>query len=207
MKTICKYPEKIFAYVGVGQIINDSEQQKLSYGFIVEKAEKSGNKKSQIAIKAMGPPPYDTPDKINKKDGYIFRYGGVIYKKKIIRMVGNMVGFLCSPEYSLSEGWATFTNKGFKFTSAAMWDDMRRINLTKESKSINVPVYFFEGKYDMATPTVLVEKFYDSLDAKKGKTLIIFENSAHLPMIEEKDKYQELLINLVLREAGTNGPR
>lgn len=50
------------------------------------------------------------------------------------------------------------------------------------------------------SPTVLVEKFYDNLDAEKGKTLIIFENSAHFPMIEEKERYQELLITVVLKE-------
>jgi hypothetical protein len=47
---------------------------------------------------------------------------------------------------------------------------------------------------------VLVERFYDSLDAEKGKYIIIFEDSGHLPMIEEKERYQELLINVVLKE-------
>jgi pimeloyl-ACP methyl ester carboxylesterase len=40
IKTAHKYPEKIHAYVGVAQIINNYEQQKLSYNFIVEQAEK-----------------------------------------------------------------------------------------------------------------------------------------------------------------------
>jgi len=53
----------------------------------------------------------------------------------------------------------------------------------------------------MTTPTVLVEKFYDNLDAEKGKKLIIFENSAHIPMIEEKERYEELLINVVLKDS------
>ncbi len=53
----------------------------------------------------------------------------------------------------------------------------------------------------MATPTVLTKKFYDSLDAVKGKKLIILENSAHIPMMEEKEKYEELLINVVLKES------
>jgi pimeloyl-ACP methyl ester carboxylesterase len=201
IKTAYKYPEKIRAYVGVGQIINDYEQQKLSYNYIVEKAEKSGDIKKQIAIKAIGPPPYNTTEKLNQKDGYIFRYGGVLLDNSVKQMVVHMLSFLTSPEYSLSEGYATFTNKGFKFTTVVMWDEMRSINMTKEIKSIKVPIYFFEGKYDMATPTILVENFYNSLDAEKGKKLIIFENSAHLPMIEEKEKYEEFLVKKVLRES------
>jgi hypothetical protein len=53
----------------------------------------------------------------------------------------------------------------------------------------------------MITPTVQVEGFYNSLDAEKGKKLAIFDNSAHLPIIEEKKKYQELLVNVVLKES------
>jgi pimeloyl-ACP methyl ester carboxylesterase len=64
-----------------------------------------------------------------------------------------------------------------------------------------VPIYFFEGKYDMATPIAPVEEFYNGLDAEKGKKFIIFENSAHLPMVEEKEKYQDLLVNVVLKES------
>ncbi len=111
-----------------------------------------------------------------------------------------MLGFLTSPEYSLLEGLKTLMNKGYEFSMEAMWEDFKHINLTKEISSINVPVYFFEGRYDMATPSVLVEKFYNGLDAKKGKKFIIFKHSAHMPMLEEKKKYEDLLVNLVLRE-------
>ncbi len=73
--------------------------------------------------------------------------------------------------------------------------------IIKWASYIKVPIYFFEGKYDMITPTVLVENFYNNLDAKKEKKLIIFENSAHVPMSKEKEKYEELLINVILKES------
>ncbi len=56
----------------------------------------------------------------------------------------------------------------------------------------------------MATPTVLVKEFNEGLDAVKGKKLIIFENSAHIPMIEEKEKYEDLIINVVLKKSQNN---
>lgn len=111
------------------------------------------------------------------------------------------LNYLTSPEYSLSEGFKTMNGKGMNFTVNARWEEIININFTKEIQSIKVPTYFFAGKYDMITPTVQVETFYHSLDAEKGKKLIIFENSAHFPIIEEKEKYQELLINLVLKES------
>lgn len=200
IKTAYKYPEKIHAYVGIGQIISDYEQQKISYSFVVEKAEKAGDVKIQNAIKAIGPPPYDSPKKINEKDKYIFQYGGIARGgvKQIISLMSN---FLTSPEYSLLEGFRSFGNKGYSFCMSVMWKEIKNINLIKEIQSIKVPLYFFEGKFDMATPTVIVENVYNNLDfdTKNGKKLIIFENSAHFPMIEN-EKYDDLLINLVLRE-------
>ena len=90
--------------------------------------------------------------------------------------------------------------KGLHFTMNALWDEITNIDFFKEIQSIQVPVYFFAGKYDMIMPTMLVENFCNDLDAEMGKTLVIFENSAHFPMLEEKEKYQSLLIDVVVKE-------
>ena len=115
-----------------------------------------------------------------------------------------MLSYLTSPEYSLSEALNTMRGRGLNFTSSAMYEEIKNINFTEEIRSIKVPVYFFQGKYDMIVPTVQVEEFYNNLDAEKGKELIIFENSAHLPIIEEKKKYEDLLINVILKESRDN---
>lgn len=200
IKTAHKYPDKLYAYVGVGQIINNHEQLKIAHNFIVEKAEQSGDVKAQNAVRAIGSPPYDTPEELFEMQNYIFRSGGVIYDDGIKHIGSLLLSYFTSPEYSLSEGFETAMMKGLDFSIRAMWDEINSINIEKEIQSIKVPVYFFEGKYDMATPTVLAENFYTSLDAPKGKKLIMFENSAHVPMLEEKEKYEELLINVVLKD-------
>jgi pimeloyl-ACP methyl ester carboxylesterase len=200
IKTAYKYPEKIYAYVGVAQVINDYEQEKISYNFIIEEAEKSGDLKKQRSIKAIGLPPYETSKTISKKVGYIVRYGGFFHVNSTKQMVSLILNYFTSPEYSLSEGFRTLRGKGYQFTSNAMFEETKNIDFTKEIQSLKVPLYFFAGKYDMIHPTALVEKYFNNLDAEKGKTLVIFENSAHFLIIEEKEKYQDLLINVVLKE-------
>jgi proline-specific peptidase len=202
IKTAHKYPEKIHAYVGVAQVINESEQHKVSYDFLVEEAEKSGDVSRQNAIKAIGPPPYESAKEFLEMAGHVAQHGGFIRDERVrTKIVTLAINFLTSPEYSISEGISTFRNRGFDFTINAMWEELKNVDLSKEIQSIEVPIYFFEGKYDMTTPTVVVEEFYDNLDAEKGKNLFIFENSGHMPMIEEKEKYQDLLINVVLKES------
>jgi pimeloyl-ACP methyl ester carboxylesterase len=201
IKTAHRYPDKIHAYVGVAQIINEYEKQRISYDFVAEEAEKSSDVKIQNAIKALGPPPYDTPEKDMEIARYIVQYAGFIRENPIRRLGVVMLSFLTSPEYSLSEGFNALVNKGLYFSMNAMWGEITNINLAKEIQSIKVPIYFFEGKYDMIAPMVLVENFYNNLEAEKGKKLFVFENSAHVLMLEEKEKYEELLVNVVLKES------
>ncbi|MHA2318584.1 MAG: alpha/beta fold hydrolase [Candidatus Hodarchaeales archaeon] len=202
LKTVHRYPEKIHAYVGVAQSIDGYDEQKVVYDFLVEEAKKSGNSKRYNAIKATGPPPYDSPKGYLKQAGRIGHYGGFLADNSIrtyLKMGIEMLNFLISPEYSILEGFRNLRNIGFEFTMNAIWEEYKNINLTNEIISIKVPIYFFEGKYDMSVPTVLVERFYENLNAEKGKELIIFDHSGHLPMIEEKGRYEKLLIDVVLK--------
>ncbi len=200
IKTIHKYPEKVHAYVGVAQIINDLEHETINYNFVLEEAKESGNKKYQIKIEAIGPPPHRIPKKLFDKAKFIVQYGGMMVDFSPRKMIGLVLPYMTSPEYSLLEGIRTLSGKGRDFTTNAMWKELTNVNFTKEIDSIEVPIYFFEGKYDMITPPIQVERFYQNLVAERGKKLIIFKNSAHFPMLEEKEKYEELLINVVLKE-------
>ena len=63
-------------------------------------------------------------------------------------------------------------------------------------KEISVPTLFTCGRYDEATPTSTA--WYQSL-VPKAK-LVVFENSAHLTMLEERDRYIET-VRSFLKEA------
>ena len=80
-----------------------------------------------------------------------------------------------------------------KFSSRWLEGEITSVNVLQEIRELSVPVVFFAGSYDYATPFVLVEQFYASLQAPYKK-LIWFEHSAHNPDIEEPDKFQRELI-------------
>jgi pimeloyl-ACP methyl ester carboxylesterase len=204
IKTAHKYPEKIHAYVGAAQIINDCEHETINYNFVLEEAKRLGNAKHQAAIESIGLPPYETPKKLWEKANYIVRYGGMMADFSLRKMIGLVLPYLTSPEYSLSEGIRTLMGKGRNFTTYALWKELTNVNFTREIDSIKVPIFFFEGKYDMITPTIVVENFFNQLNAEKGKRLVIFEHSAHYVMLEEKEKYLNTLIDIVLKESQEN---
>lgn len=202
LKTAHRYPEKLYAYVGVSQILDEYERHKIWYNFILEEAEKSGDTKAQNEIKEIGTPPFDILEQYNKIIEFVSKYGGVIHESNTRHMLNMMLYFFTSPEYSLQEAFDNFVLlKGNKFTMNAMWEDIRNVNLTREIQSIQVPIYLFEGAYDMASPVESVKNFFNFIETEKGKTLILFENSAHYLIVEEKEKYYNSLVNIVLKES------
>ena len=57
-------------------------------------------------------------------------------------------------------------------------------DLSKENISFQIPVYFFQGKYDYTCSYELAKSYYDKIDAPK-KGFYTFINSAHSPIFEE----------------------
>ena len=80
-----------------------------------------------------------------------------------------------------------------KLSCRWLGDEYLGVNLLQEIPELSVPVVFFAGSYDYATPFVLVEQFSASLHAPYKK-LIWFEHSAHNPDIEEPGKFQRELM-------------
>jgi len=100
---------------------------------------------------------------------------------------------LNAPECSMADCIRGFRMRDMKFSIRRMGDELMGVNLLQEIPELSVPVVFFAGSYDYTTPFVLVEQFYARLYAPYKK-LIWFEHSAHMPHMEEPDKFQRELI-------------
>jgi pimeloyl-ACP methyl ester carboxylesterase len=109
-----------------------------------------------------------------------------------------LASWLCR-EYTLSEKVAIWRGK---FSSdKILWDKILATDLTKEVLKIDLPVYFFHGKYDYTVSYPLAKAFLEELQAPI-KGFYTFHNSAHSPMFEEPDKMKQFIQQDVL--AGKN---
>ena len=80
-----------------------------------------------------------------------------------------------------------------------MWSQLFEIDFPTQISELQVPVYICMGRYDYNTPFELAEKYFNQLQAPK-KEFIWFENSAHMLNTEESEKFNDFLINTVLKE-------
>ncbi len=71
-------------------------------------------------------------------------------------------------------------------------------DITGRLHEIKVPTLLLSGRYDEATP-VIVETIHRSI---AGSEWIIFENSSHMPHVEETDLYLQVLDRFLTRVEG-----
>ena len=190
-----RYPELFHAYIGMGQVINIIENEKISFQYTLDAAKKAGNKKVINKLESLEPPYVGDLKALRFQRKWLAKYGGALHNEKSIMAV--MKKMLVSPEYSLKD-LPKFI-KGMIKSLKVMWGQLTEINFLEQVPELKIPIFFFVGRYDYQVPFELVEIFYKKLKAPK-KFLIWFENSGHFPNFEEPDKFQEALISEVLQE-------
>jgi pimeloyl-ACP methyl ester carboxylesterase len=197
-----RYPELFQAYVGVAQVVEESEQERISYRFVLEKAREAGNRKAVRELTEIGPPPYDGVAELLVQRGWLERFGGVSRSPET-EMRALIRRALTSPDYSLCDAVRFF--RGQSFSSRQLWRESRETNLFEQAPRIEVPVYFFAGRHDYNCPSQEAERYYRVLDAPRGKHFIWFENAAHMIPYEAPDEYAEALVHRVLKETREGG--
>lgn len=191
LNVIEEYPDKIIAFISLGQVVNQVEGERISYEYTLQSAKKNNNKSAINELKKMGEPPYEdvVKDKVAQQK-WLKEFGGVETIETRKDMIWASVFF---KEYSGLDGIKLAL--GSKFTADEMWNDRYEFNAFKQIPKIQVPIYFCVGRYDYITPFELIEQYYEHINAPK-KELIWFEHSAHFPHFEEVDKFYDLMIRI-----------
>jgi pimeloyl-ACP methyl ester carboxylesterase len=91
--------------------------------------------------------------------------------------------------------------RGMQFTKKYLWDVIMKTDLFKEIPSQEIPVYILQGTSDFQTSYVIAKEYYDSLKAPVKK-FYSFKNSAHSPIFEEPEKFENILKEILSGQAG-----
>jgi pimeloyl-ACP methyl ester carboxylesterase len=185
-----KVPEFLYAYIGIGQVVNMRDGEKVSYEYTINKAKDSNNKK---ALKELTKNEFNPTDmnflKVQRK--WLTKFGGSIVGVSMYNLVySNM---LFRSEYTMKD-WMRFLKAG-KFSLDSLWDEIADINFIETVPKLEIPVYIFAGKHDFQTPFRLAEQYFHTLECPH-KEFIWFENSGHLLNYEEVEKFNEECIKI-----------
>ncbi|WP_413303370.1 alpha/beta hydrolase [Bacillus sp. 1P10SD] len=178
-----KKPDYIHSYIGIGQVVDFQDGEKLSYEFTLKKANEQRKTKAIKDLEGIEFNPADMKF-LDVKGKWLSAFGGSIVGVGLYNLVySNM---LFGTEYTLKD-WITYMKAG-KLSLETIWPQLMNIDFRTSVPSLDVPVYIFAGKHDYQVPSSLAKQYFETLEAPY-KEFIWFENSAHLLNFEEPDKF------------------
>jgi pimeloyl-ACP methyl ester carboxylesterase len=198
VKTIEKYPENYIAYIGIGQVSNQTESEKLAYDYMLQHAMEINDESAVKNLQKFDKNADDFPSNdyiITVRMSLMNKYRIGFAHEKEISMIDMSKIILSFKGYTLSE--KTNYLKGMMFSQTALWNNVVKDNLFESSTTFQVPVYITQGKYDYQVSYALAREWFDKIEAPQ-KAFFTFENSAHGTIIEEPEKFVQIIREIAL---------
>lgn len=200
LKLAHDHPEWLHAYVGMGQVINGPEGERVGYEETIRLAKAAGNTEALKELASIAPYPEkdgSVPlDKINLERKWSVFYGGLTRGRKDLDFYYNIGKF--SPDYTQKN--LDDIDKGSALSLGPLLPSLLGFNYSKVT-DFKTPIVMFEGRYDYTTPSVVVADWFKTVKAP-SKKFIWFENSAHMMAIEEPGRVLTHLVEDVRPLAG-----
>jgi pimeloyl-ACP methyl ester carboxylesterase len=171
MLVIARHPELYRAYVGIGQLARSSPIAGIQDEYIRQSARRMGDQDAIKELEEKGS---------SVRETLLFKFGGEIHKAKSFMPL--LLTGLAASEYSLCD--ARNIPKGVSLYSRNFVYNSISGELMDVITQVEIPVYFFTGRYDYTDPFVLTEQYFSKINAPE-KHIVWFEESAHFPFYEE----------------------
>jgi len=193
IQAAAKSPELYHAYIGIGQISNTMESEKIAYDYMLKYYKEAGDEKTVkklqgLSFKTMDclPKDYD-----NIRDDVMHRSGiGTTHKMKSV-VTGIFMPVMQNQEYTLGEKINIWRGKAFS-NSSVLHDEEYKSDLSNTLTKLKIPVYFFSGVYDYTVNYFMAEAYLKKIDAPV-KGFYLFKESAHSPIFEEPKKVTQIM--------------
>jgi pimeloyl-ACP methyl ester carboxylesterase len=193
-------PDHYHALIGVSQMVDFLETDTYDYNQALRIAGEKGDSGKVEALQKQGPPPYYGDGVAWPVIEYIMYLSSIMNSNPAITGPGyDTIGDLAAVEYGLID--KVNYVRGLLATMNTLWPQLWDVDLRQDAQTLEVPVYFFEGRHDINAPPYLVEDYMQRLEAPH-KELIWFEHSGHSPWVDESEKVVDLLVNKILAQIG-----
>jgi pimeloyl-ACP methyl ester carboxylesterase len=171
-----RVPERLHAYVGVGQLAcSEEETRKIQDEWLAKEASKPHDREAMSEL---------TGKKSLDREKWLFKYGAEIHSAHSWWPL--LLSGIRSPEYTFHD--ILNVKKGVRFTASHLRYDVIAGSILDNVSSVRIPVYFFSGRFDYTDPTICTVRLFSSL-AAPIKRMVWFEHSAHFVFFEEPEQF------------------
>ena len=177
------HPEWLYAYIGMGQMIDTRASEKESYNSMLAIAEARHDADAIKELKGIAPYPELNGslvlDKVNIERKWVMKFGGLTYNRDNYAYYYNTE--MLSPDYTDADLDAI--GKGSLMSLTALIKEFAAVNF-EDVTDFKCPIIIFNGRHDETVSSKVTAQWFARVHAPMKK-LIWFENSAHMMQIEE----------------------
>jgi len=190
------HPEKIAAYIGVGQVTNFAQGKVYAGESAVYKATTVGNNADaemlRQYIEQFGEADNLGNMNIKTLESLILKSLEYLKSDSELSGISQMLLGITSPEMSLNDArWFMFAGSTSNiFASQNLLVDYMyfKFDVNNFKYEYDLPICFIQGSHDWITPTDLVEDYYKKvIDANKG--FVIIDNAGHTPFLDNPGEF------------------
>lgn len=190
-----QYPDRVRAYVGVGQVVNMRRNEELGYQKVLQKARIAGADHDVQTLLALTP--YPTAE-----------FGQEMMDKMMTVRRLQRKYCLASP-ITLKDLWQMATTPDVSLNELPVYFEMDfqiQLPLLKELMDFNlealdshyaVPVYYLLGDHDWQTPYPIAEAYFAKIEADR-KQLMLIPNAGHNTMTDQPEYFLNALRTVLL---------
>jgi pimeloyl-ACP methyl ester carboxylesterase len=203
IQAVAHFPQLFYSYIGVSQITRQAESEKLAYQFMIDQYSTRDNSKMVAEFKKYP---------ILENDSLLLPFFNSILRDKSMHELGigtmhNMKSIIkgvffpvwTCKAYTLREKFNIWYSKFSFINKSKLREEIINSDITVKVPKIDIPVYFFSGKYDLTVNHDLSKEYLKKIESPV-KGFYSFDNSAHCPMFEEPKRFLEIVTKDVLNQ-------
>jgi pimeloyl-ACP methyl ester carboxylesterase len=177
LRMVQQQPDLYVAYVGTGQVADETQNYRVAYQALLAEAEARGNSQAIQELKSVGQPPYNSSKGYQVQRRWSNRFEGA--DKFLPATLGLS---LEAPGYSVQD--LDDLLAGEIFSADQLVPQTRSATMKDLGLKFAVPMFFFQGTKDSSTPSVLARRYLELIQAPQkdfvpitGGHFAVFMNS------------------------------
>lgn len=187
------YPEAFSAYIGVGQIINGMEGEKIGFEKALDMAYSQKNKNDIFELENIKPYPsviFDSK-KLMKVRQLQIKYNlavGVETRSALL--------YFFSPYLTLKD-LSYYLINPYDMNKEIVQHIFHKYKISDYGVRYSIPIFYILGENDYQTPTSLAQEYFKKIESPIKK-IFILPNGGHATMVDDPRKFTEILKDVVL---------
>lgn len=182
LEAAARRPDLYEAYVGVAQQVNAGENDLHGYRMVLREARAAGDSRVVTRLEEMGPPPYSAENGGN----YVYLFQKVHVYSPHPSPEPSVTAMLFPREYNLLNSINAI--RGVLNGVTNVYPQLRELDFERDLPRVELPVYFFTGRYDETCVQDITRRYYERLEAPH-KEFVWFERSGHNLPYQESQRF------------------